>query len=640
MIRSEDDYPNRGGGYDFGERAYRITSRERRGQSRVRDGQRSRGLDAKTNRSVPPREKMRISNKDFIRRRNWLQFIGAIAVVVLVSRLAWVQLVAGPDLSAAAQNQRTVEVVDAARRGAILDRNGAQLAFTMEARSITVHPNTLRKWIGDAHKQRPDDVATYDERLEQIAKDLPKLLDVADIDAEKSGSSRRRQAEPETEENSVMSAPSRVSSKDILEKLRNEDSTYEVLVRNVDPDKAAAIVEKYPELVAERQDIRQYPNGATAANVIGKIGMDGVGQFGFEASRDATLQGINGGKTIDIASNGVAIPGSTRDVHAAVDGTTYELTLDLDMQYFVQQQVNQAKANSGAKDASAVVLDAKTGEVLAMAQADTANTNKDMGGVTVRDAWEHGTEAFTTTGVFGKSSNVGTLMLAERLGQDRFAEMLHLFGLGQSTGIELPSESSGFVPQRPQWSGGTFANLPIGQGMAMTLLQMTGVFQAIANDGERIPPRMIRSTISPDGTKTATERPETVRVVSPETAQTVRAMFEGVMQSDPTGQQSGTAAGNSIEGYSLTGKTGTAQKFDPDTGAYSNSKYHITFAGIAPADDPRFVIGIMLDEPQRGVHGDGGQSAAPLFKDIAAWALNRYNVPPSPPREGKLLLQP
>ena len=200
MIRSEDDYPNRGGGYDFGERAYRITSRERRGQSRVRDGQRSRGLDAKTNRSVPPREKMRISNKDFIRRRNWLQFIGAIAVVVLVSRLAWVQLVAGPDLSAAAQNQRTVEVVDAARRGAILDRNGAQLAFTMEARSITVHPNTLRKWIGDAHKQRPDDVATYDERLEQIAKDLPKLLDVADIDAEKSGSSRRRQAEPETEE--------------------------------------------------------------------------------------------------------------------------------------------------------------------------------------------------------------------------------------------------------------------------------------------------------------------------------------------------------------------------------------------------------------------------------------------------------
>lgn len=691
MIRSGDDYPNRGGGYDFGERAYRIKPRERGEDRSRRDSH--RGRSAAANRSLPPREKMRITNKDFLRRRNWLQFIGAVAVVVLVARLAWVQLIVGPDLSAAAQNQRTVEIVDAARRGAILDRNGAQMAFTMEARSITVHPSTLRKWIGEAHKQRPDEVAEYDERTEQIAKDLPKLLGVEDIDADGSKSSRRRQAEPETDESSVMSAPSRVSSKEILDKLRDEESTYEVLIRNVDPDKAAAVVEKYPELVSERQDIRQYPNGATGANVIGKIGMDGVGQFGFEASRDATLQGINGGKTIDIASNGVAIPGSTRDVHPAVDGTTYELTLDLDMQYFVQQQLNQAKANSGAEDASAVVLDAKTGEVLAMAQADTANPNKDIGkeveegrtisnsavsnpfepgsvakiitasaaiedgvttpdevlqvpgsidmaGVTVRDAWEHGTEAFTTTGVFGKSSNVGTLMLAERLGQDRFAEMLHLYGLGQSTGIELPGESAGLVPQRPQWSGGTFANLPIGQGMAMTLLQMTGIYQTVANDGERIPPRIVRSTVSPDGVNTAAQRPEPVRVISPETAKTVRAMFEGVLQSDPTGQQSGTAAGSDIEGYRLTGKTGTAQKVDRDTGAYSNSKYFITFAGIAPADDPRFVIGIMLDEPQRGVHGEGGQSAAPLFKDIAAWALNHYNVPPSPPRDGKLLLQP
>lgn len=678
MIRSEDDYPSREGGNGFGERAYRFTSRKR--------------SEGESSRPLPPREKLRITNKDFIRRRNWLQFFGAIAVVVLVARLAWVQLIVGPDLSAAAQNQRTVEVVDAARRGAILDRSGQQLAFTMEARSITVHPSSLRKWIEDAHSLRPDDVAEYDQRLEQIAKDLPSLLGVEDIDADTSASSRRK-AETQTDEATVRSEPTGVSSKEILAKLQNEESTYEVLVRNVDPDKAAAIVEKYPELVAERQDIRQYPNGATAANVIGKIGMDGVGQFGFEASRDSTLQGINGGKTIDIASNGVAIPGSTRDVHAAVDGTTYELTLDLDLQYYVQQQVNQAKANSGAQNASAVVLDSATGEVLAMAQADTANPNKDIGaeveegrtignsavsdpfepgsvakiitaaaaiedgvttpdevvqvpgsidmaGVTVNDAWEHGTQAFTTTGVFSKSSNVGTLMLAERLGQDRFAEMLHLFGLGQSTGIELPGESAGLVPQRPQWSGGTFANLPIGQGMAMTLLQMTGIYQAIANDGERISPRIVKATISPDGTRTAAEQPEAVRVVSPETAQTVRAMFEGVLQSDPTGNQSGTASGSGIEGYRLTGKTGTAQKVDPDTGAYSNSKYYITFAGIAPADDPRFVIGIMLDEPVRGVHGEGGQSAAPLFKDIANWALNHYNVPLSTPREGMLLLQP
>ncbi len=174
----------------------------------------------------------------------------------------------------------------------------------------------------------------------------------------------------------------------------------------------------------------------------------------------------------------------------------------------------------------------------------------------------------------------------------------------------------------------------------MTLLQMTGIYQTIANDGERVAPRIVRSTIAPDGTKTAAPRPDPVRVISPETASTVRSMFESVLQSDPSGHQSGTAAGNGLEGYRLTGKTGTAQKVDPDTGAYSNSQYYITFAGIAPADNPRFVIGIMLDEPVRGVHGQGGQSAAPLFKDIAAWALNRYNVPLSAPREGKLLLQP
>lgn len=634
------------------------------------------------------------TNADFHRRKNILMVLGALIVAVLVLRLAWVQLIAGPDLAARAQNQRSIEIVDAARRGSITDRNGKEIAFTMEARSITAHPASLREYIDEAHRLRPEEVAEYDQRLKDIANGLPEVLGVENLDRKAAASKSRRQADSEDNSDQTEQRAEGVSPKEILAKLRDESSSYEVLIRNVDPDKAAAVVEKFPELVSERQDIRQYPNGATAANIIGKIGMDGVGQFGFEAAKDATLQGINGGKTVDIAANGIAIPGSTRDVRPSVDGTSYQLTLDLDMQYYVQQQVNQAKANSGAKDAAAVVLDAKTGEILTIAQADTANPNKDLGeevdagrnmsdiavsapfepgsvakiitaaagiedgittpdevlqvpgsiemaGVTVKDAWEHGTTAMTTTGVFSKSSNVGTLMLADRVGQDRFAEMLHLFGLGQSTGVELPNESAGLVPQRPQWSGGTFANLPIGQGMAMTLLQMTGIYQTIANDGERIPPRIIRSEIEPDGTELTEPAPDPIRVVSPETAKTVRAMFEGVLQKDPNGgNQSGTAAGSGIEGYRLTGKTGTAQKVDPDTGAYSNSKYYITFAGIAPADDPHFVIGIMLDEPVRGVHGEGGQSAAPLFKDIANWALNKYNVPLSTPRDGMLLLEP
>lgn len=644
---------------------------------------------------MAPSERINTSAGEFEARRKFLTVIGAVAVVILIARLGWVQLVAGPDLSARAQNQRTIEVVDPARRGAITDRNGASMAFTLEARSITAHPSSLRAHLEEAHKLWPDEYPEYEQRLKDIAAALPGMIGVEDLDAKKKKEkeSRRRTAPEEPAEEGIRDMPGGISPDEILAKLRDENSTYEVLVRNVDPDKAAAVVERFPELVSERQDIRQYPNGAVGANLIGKIGMDGVGQFGFEASRDATLQGVNGGRTVDIAANGIAIPGSTRDQHPPIDGTDYELTIDADMQYFVQQQVQQAKDNSGAKEASAVVLDAKTGEILAMAQSDTANPNRDIGreveegrnigntpvstpfepgsvakiitaagviedgattpdevltvdgsihmsGVTVNDAWPHGPEQFTTTGVFGKSSNVGTLMLAQRLGPDRYAELLHDFGLGQSTGVELPGETSGLVPQRPQWSGGTFANLPIGQGMAMSLLQMTGIYQTIANDGVRVPPRIIKSSTGPDGTAVPAPRPEPVEVVSPETARTVRGMFQSVLQSDPSGRQSGTAAGDGIEGYQLTGKTGTAQKVDEDTGRYSNSRYHITFAGIAPADDPRFVVGIMLDEPVRGVHGEGGQSAAPLFRDIAAWALNRYNIAPNPREDGMLLLQP
>ncbi|WP_443209188.1 peptidoglycan D,D-transpeptidase FtsI family protein, partial [Rhodococcus rhodochrous] len=244
----------------------------------------------------------------------------------------------------------------------------------------------------------------------------------------------------------------------------------------------------------------------------------------------------------------------------------------------------------------------------------------------------------TTTGVFGKSSNVGTLMLAERIGEDRFAEMLRLFGLGQRTDVGLPGESAGLLPSREQWSGGTFANLPIGQGLSMTLLQMTAIYQTIANDGERVPPRVVRATVAPDGTRTETPRPDPVRVVSPQTAATVRDMFRSVVQSD-TGNQQGTGAGAAIEGYRISGKTGTAQQIDQNCKCYSNSDYWITFAGIAPSDDPRYVVGIMLDAPTRSSDGSGGQSAAPLFRNIASWLLQRDGVPLSAEPESKLILQ-
>jgi cell division protein FtsI (penicillin-binding protein 3) len=182
------------------------------------------------------------------------------------------------------------------------------------------------------------------------------------------------------------------------------------------------------------------------------------------------------------------------------------------------------------------------------------------------------------------------------------------------------------VPPRDQWSGSTFANLPIGQGLSMTVLQMAGMYQAIANDGVRIPPRIVSAEIAPDGTRTATQRPAGIRVVSPQAARTVRDMLRAVVQNEPG--QHGTAPEAALDGYQIAGKSGTAQKVNPSCGCYSNSNYWITFAGILPADSPRFVVGIMLDDPAVG-------SAAPLFHQIASYLAGRYQVPlssaPSPP---------
>ncbi|HLR99348.1 MAG TPA: penicillin-binding protein 2, partial [Mycolicibacillus parakoreensis] len=247
---------------------------------------------------------------------------------------------------------------------------------------------------------------------------------------------------------------------------------------------------------------------------------------------------------------------------------------------------------------------------------------------------------YTTAGIFGKSSNVGTLMLAQRVGPERWFDMLEKFGLGQRTGVALPGESAGVVPPVDQWSGSSFANLPIGQGLSMTLLQMAGMYQAVANDGLRIPPRIIKATIAPDGDRSEEPQPEGVRVVSEQTAATVRNMLRSVVQRDPTGVQQGTGWQAAVDGYQIAGKTGTAQQIDPGCGCYYDDVYWVTFAGIAPADNPRYVIGLMMDNPHRAADGSPGTSAAPLFHDIAGWLLQRHNVPLSPDPGPPLILEP
>lgn len=596
-----------------------------------------------------------------------------VVALVLMARLVQVQLLQQDGLAHSASEQRTVQTPLYADRGAVTDRDGRDLAYTMKASMIVAFPNQLETYMADRYRidkrteENPDGALPPDEQLDEIVDELPDMLE-GDTGA--------------------------VKKEDLREALTS-DSNYVRLVQNVDPDIAERIIARWPELSTENQDVRQYPNGAVGANIVGKYGWvgDGVegGQYGLELSQDARLQGTNGSVTSDVGNDAV-IPGTVRDRHPAVNGDSYQLTLDTDAQAYIQQQVQQAKDKSGAESASAVVLDAKSAEVIAMATSDTINpmgdlnkqvdqgkefTNRvvenafepgsvakvmtaaaaieegkttpdevlqvpgsiEMSGVTVKDAWDHGVVPYTTTGVFGKSSNVGTLMLADRVGEDKFSEYLHNFGIGQASDLGLPSETAGYVPDLDQWSGGTFANLPIGQGMSMNLLQMTSIYQALANDGVRVTPSLISSVTSPDGTEIPQDDPEETRVVSPATARTVVDMFRAVNQTDPTGVQQGTAPAAGIEGYQTAGKTGTAQQIDPDTKAYSNSNYWITYAGIAPADDPRFVVGIMLDNPQRSSDGSGGQSAAPLFHDVGSWLLDHYNVPLSATEAPRLILE-
>jgi cell division protein FtsI (penicillin-binding protein 3) len=585
------------------------------------------------------------------------------AVILLVLVIAGAQLFSlqvprAAGLRAEAASQLKVTDAEKAVRGAIVDRNNDKLAFTIEARALTFQPVKIRKQLEEAKVKTPK-APDPQKRLRDIAAEVALRLN------------------------------NKPDANTVLKKLNGNDS-FVYLARAVDPAIADAITTKFPEVGSERQDLRQYPGGALAANIVGGIDWDGHGLLGLEDSLDAVLAGTDGSITYDRGSDGVVIPGSYRNRHDAVDGSTVELTLDDDIQFYVQQQVQQAKNASGAKNVSAVVLDAKTGEVLAMANDNTfdpsqdigrqedrelgnpsvsspyepGSVNKivtaasviefglshpdevlqvpgsiDMGGVSVKDAWEHGTMPYTTTGIFGKSSNVGTLMLSQRIGPERYADMLNKFGLGQRTGVGLPGESAGLVPPIDQWSGSTFSNLPIGQGLSMTLLQMTGMYQAIANDGVRIPPRIVKSTIAPDGTRTDEPRPEGARVVSPQTAQTVRQMLRATVQRDPMGVQQGTGSLAAVEGYQIAGKTGTAQQINPGCGCYYDDVYWITFAGMAPADDPRYVVGVMADNPHRTAEGQPGTTMAPLFHNIAAWLLQRDNVPLSPDPGPPLTLQ-
>jgi cell division protein FtsI (penicillin-binding protein 3) len=556
-------------------------------------------------------------------------------LLVIGGRLVQLQGVDGSRYAGAAAAQRVNTLTLHAMRGQIVDRDGTPLAYTSSAQDITADPLQIKA----AAKSRPT-ASTRADFVRSYATQLAPLV-------------------------------GRSAAK--LMRLLTGPGQYAVLATALSPVTAQKItalglVGIYTQATTQRQ----YPGRTTAANIIGTVHADGNGAAGIEAAYNKVLSGKDGSETFSTDNVGNMNPASSTITDPARNGGTVRLTIDQSLQYTAQQYLDTAVRESGARSAEMVVLDAHTAQVLAMASsgtfdaADPNTINPDapmnppvmsafepgsvqksitfaaalqqkvikpttvisvpptinMGGVTISDAWYHPTERFTATGVLAESSNVGTLKIAQDLGPRIWDQYEQKFGVGQKTGIELPAESSGYLPPLSQWSASSFANLPFGQGESMTVLQLASIYQTFANDGVRIPPRIIQSVTGSDGSVTTTHRPKGIRVVSAKTAQTLRTMLESVTLPGGTGTKA------AVPGYRVAGKTGTAQQPDPNHGgAYSSWMNWDTFAGMIPADDPQFVVAIMVDNPAHGL--EGGDVAAPLFNQVATYEVAHAHIPPT-----------
>ncbi len=577
-------------------------------------------------RSAPPRRprkvrRLRLGVVD--RRLRWGLAAMCILLLIIGGRLVQLQGVDNGGYAGAAAAQRVDRITLHALRGSIVDRFGTQLAYTSNAQDITADPKQVA--AGDR--------AVYAAKLAPLLK-----VSAATIEAQ-------------------LAKPTK----------------YVVLATALSPNTAQQVLAHgFRGIYTQATTQRQYPDDSTAANIIGFVHSSGAGGAGIEAQFNDVLAGRDGTRTYSVDNLGNYNPSSRTTTTPAVNGATVRLTIDQNVQYVAQRYLQQAVRESKARSAQLAMLDVHTGQVIALASSSSYNPSNPntidpnvpinapvmsafepgsvqkaitfaaalqdrlitpktvvtvpptirMGGVNVSDAWYHPTEKFTATGVLAESSNVGTLKIAQKIGPYRWYQFEKLFGVGTKTGIELPAESSGYLPPLSEWSDSTFANLPFGQGESMTVLQLASIYQTIANNGVRIPPRIVQSITKADGSVTGTAQPKGVRVVSPTTAQTVRTMLESVIMPGGTGVKA------AIPGYRVAGKTGTAQQPDPAHGGrYSSWMNWDTFAGMVPADNPQFVVAIMVDNPAHGL--EGGDVAAPLFHHIATFELQHARIPPT-----------
>jgi cell division protein FtsI (penicillin-binding protein 3) len=409
---------------------------------------------------------------------------------------------------------------------------------------------------------------------------------------------------------------------------------------------------------------RVYPRGTLAAQVLGMVGTEGNGLAGLEYSLSSTLQGRAGERRV--VSDAIGQPISTTEVHHEVPGASVALTLDADIEQRTEDVLGAVGRVFHPKDATAIVMDPRSGSVLAMANWPQVNANDpanaspaalenravgfdyepgstfkavavsaalqenlitpstsfnipdeiQVADRTIHDDAPHPEETLTTGQILAQSSNVGAIKIGKLDGESRFNDWVHRFGFGAPTGIELPGEEQGQVLALNHYSGSSMGNLPIGQGESVTPIQMATAYSAIANGGILRPPHIVASV---DGH--AQPEPKGRRVISSTTAAELRKMLEGVLA------PGGTASDVSIPGYHLAGKTGTANKVNPATGEYSTSAYVASFVGFAPAANPKLLCAVIIDEPQSGSIF-GGVVAAPAFGQIMSFALSYLGIPP------------
>ncbi|WP_405964531.1 penicillin-binding transpeptidase domain-containing protein [Streptomyces sp. NBC_00723] len=576
----------------------------------------------------------------------------ALVLIAFVVRLLQVQAVDASAYAAKAEQNRYVGQVLAAERGEITDRAGVAFATSVDAYDITADPTMFTRAqlkVDDAPEQAAALLAPI---LGQEQSALVKKLRPKDASLRYVKLAGRQTPQVWKQIKDLRSA--------LSTKAETDKATVNVLagVFSVPSSK------------------RVYPNGNLAAGILGWVNADGKGGGGVEQQLNATLTGKDG-KIRYAQSGGRQVPtvGSTET--PAVPGSDVELTIDRDIQWAAQNAITEQVEESRADRGYVIVQDNRTGEILAMANSpgfDPGDLSQaksaDMGNASVQDAYEPGSTAkvmsmaavleenaatplthvtvpnrlhrgdrlfqddidhatwyLTLNGVLAKSSNIGTILATGQLGKTQaqanqvLYSYLRKFGIGSQTGLGFPGETKGILAQPGKWSTSQQYTIPFGQGMSLNALQAASVYSTIANGGVRVEPTLVRGTKGPDGRFAPAEAPAKTRVVSQKTAKTLAQMLESVVD-----DEEGTGAKARIPGYRVAGKTGTANRVDPATGTYKG--YTSSFAGFAPADNPRVTVYCAIQNATKGSYF-GGQICGPVFKKVMEFALKTLQIPPT-----------